>query len=92
MSDRAESIRKALEQTFHPLFLNIVDESWKHAGHVGVKEYGGGHFIVEIVSDQFTGKSRIERHRMVNRAAASLFGPTIHALNIRAYSPQEQEQ
>lgn len=90
MSDRVAAIRKRLEHEFHPQSLNIIDESWRHAGHAGAREHGGGHFIVEIVSDRFVGKSRIERHRMVNRATADLFGPTIHALNIRALSPDEK--
>lgn len=89
MSDRIDRIREALEEAFHPISLNITDESHKHAGHAGAKELGGGHFVVEIVSEKFAGQSRIERHRMVNRATAALFGPTIHALNILAFSPDE---
>jgi len=90
MSDRAEKIRAVLEETFKPDSLNIEDESWKHAGHTGAKEQGGGHFVVEIISEKFSGKSRIQRHRMVNHATADLFGPTIHALNIKAYAPDEK--
>jgi BolA protein len=90
MADRIGKIRAVLEQAFNPESLHIEDESWKHAGHAGAKELGGGHFVVEIVSDHFTGKSRIERHRMVNKVTAELFGPTIHALNIKAFSPAEK--
>lgn len=89
MSQRAAQIQSALQATFEPTHLHIEDESWKHAGHAGAKEQGGGHFIVEIVSRHFTGKSRIERHRMVNAAVKELFGPLIHALTIRASSPEE---
>jgi len=84
-------IRSILEQAFEPASLHIEDESWKHAGHAGTKEQGGGHFVIEIVSNQFSGKSRIQRHRMVNHATADLFGPTIHALNIKAYAPDEKQ-
>jgi len=90
VNDRTEAIRSLLEEEFQPHHLKIIDESWKHAGHAGAKEQGGGHFIVEIVSEKFAGKSRIERHRMVNRATAGLFGPTIHALNIKAFAPSEK--
>lgn len=89
MSDRIDRIREVLEDAFHPDSLNIIDDSHRHAGHAGAQEHGGGHFIVEIVSEKFAGKSRIERHRMVNRATAGFFGPTIHALNIRALTPDE---
>lgn len=82
-------IRSILEQAFEPASLHIEDESWKHAGHAGTKEQGGGHFVIEIVSNQFSGKSRIQRHRMVNAAVKELFGPSIHALTIRASSPED---
>lgn len=91
MKNRVEQIRAILEEAFHPIDLKIEDESWKHAGHAGAKEQGGGHFCIEIVSDHFRDKSRIERHRNVNKALERLFGPTIHALKIRAHSPGEQE-
>ncbi|HKI59974.1 MAG TPA: BolA family protein [Mariprofundaceae bacterium] len=90
MSDRAEQIRAVLKAAFKPISLNIIDESWKHAGHAGAQEQGGGHFVVEIISEQFSGKPRIQRHRMVNHATTELFGPTIHALNIKAYAPDEK--
>lgn len=90
MTNRAEQIQAVLEETFHPVNLKIEDESWKHAGHAGAKEQGGGHFCVEIVSTNFTGKSRIQRHRMVYTALEKLFGPTIHAVNIRALTPEER--
>lgn len=89
MSGKAEQLRIRLEEAFRPTHLTVEDESWKHAGHAGAKEQGGGHFTVEIVSDQFADKSRIERHRIVNKAVAPLFGPTIHALTIRAQTPEE---
>jgi BolA protein len=90
MSSRAEQIRALLENHFQPIALEIIDDSWKHAGHAGAKEHGGGHFSVEIVSESFAGKSRVQRHRMVYATLEKLFGPTIHAVNIRALSPEER--
>jgi len=89
VSNRAEQIRALLENSFQPIALEIIDDSWKHAGHAGAKEHGGGHFSVEIVSESFAGKSRVQRHRMVYATLEKLFGPTIHAVNIRASSPEE---
>lgn len=87
MSQRSEQIRSLLEAAFEPTHLHIEDESWKHAGHSGAKEHGGGHFVIEIVSSRFAGKSRIDRHRMVNAAVKDLFDSSIHALTIHASSP-----
>jgi len=89
MKSRTERIRKTLEKEFHPLSLTIEDDSWKHAGHAGAMEHGGGHFVVRIVSERFADISRIERHRVINEALAPLFGEAIHALQIRAFSPDE---
>lgn len=88
MSQRPEEVRAALEAAFQPVRLHIEDESWKHAGHAGVRESGGGHFVVDITAACFAGKSRIERHRMVLAVLKPLFGPTIHAVSIRAQAPE----
>lgn len=89
MSRRVEHIHSVLEEAFHPVSLEIEDDSARHAGHVGARESGGGHFIVRIVADAFAGKDRIERHRMVNDVLKGEFGPMIHALSIQAKAPDE---
>lgn len=81
-------LQAELEAAFHPEHLEIIDESYKHAGHEGAKA-GGGHFVVHIVSNVFEGKSRVARHRMVNDATRHLFGETIHALSIQAKTLEE---
>jgi BolA protein len=90
VNPRVERIRDILTNALQPLELNIEDESWKHAGHQGARESGGGHFLVRIVADCFRGHSRLERQRMVMQALAAEFGPTIHALSIRALTPEER--
>ncbi|NNM74611.1 BolA family protein [Enterovirga aerilata] len=73
-----------------PLELTIEDESHLHAGHAGWREGGETHFRIDVVSEAFAGKSRVERHRMVNAALADAFGPNgLHALAIRARAPGE---
>ena len=89
MSDPAQQIREALEQALNPVSLTMNDDSWKHAGHTGTRERGGGHFSVHIVATCFTGKSRLARHRMVNEALGDAFKTVIHALSIRAQTPEE---
>jgi BolA protein len=70
-----------------PESLEIQDDSALHAGHQG--HQGGGHFTVTIVSSQFSGKSHIIRHRTVYQALADLIPKKIHALSIRALTPDE---
>jgi len=88
MTGQAQQIRQILEQAFKPDSLAVEDESWKHAGHAGVREHGGGHFVVHIVAICFAGKTRLERHRMVNEALGNAFKTDIHALSIRAKAPE----
>jgi BolA protein len=71
-----------------PEQLEINDESHKHAGHAGARE-GGGHFVVRIVSAQFSGKSTVARHRMIYSAMGDLMKREIHALTLQALAPEE---
>jgi len=85
---RVSLIRSCLETALQPARLEIIDESHKHLGHAGAAS-GGGHFNVTIVSRAFAGKSTLERHRMVYLAVADLMRTEIHALGIRALTPEE---
>jgi len=88
MSNTRNTIHALLEQAFEPLALQVEDESWKHVGHVGVKESGGGHFVVHITSRHFSGLSRSQCHRMIYRALGELFPAAIHALSIHINAPE----
>jgi BolA family transcriptional regulator, general stress-responsive regulator len=67
--------------------LEIVDESREHTGHEGAKT--GGHYQITIVSQKFKGKSSVARHRMVYAALSGMMHKEIHAISIRAYTPEE---
>lgn len=71
-----------------PRRLDIEDDSALHAGHAGAKE--GGHFRLTIVSRQFSGQSRVARHRMVYQALGPLMQRGIHALALQTLAPDEQ--
>ena len=82
-------IREKLARRFEPERLEVVNESHHHAGHAGSPGTGESHFAVGIVSAAFAGKSRIERHRMVNTELAEELAGGVHALAIKAYAPGE---
>ena len=71
-----------------PDSVELIDDSHKHVGHEGAKG-GGGHFELIIVSPQFEGKSSQARHRMVHAALGEMLAREIHALSIKAYTPDE---
>jgi BolA protein len=86
-SERVEKLRQVLTARLAPVSLEIRDDSAKHAGHAGARE--GGHFSVVVVSDQFAGRTRMQRHQLVYQAVSELMRTDIHALSIQARTPQE---
>jgi BolA family transcriptional regulator, general stress-responsive regulator len=82
-------ITEKLNKAFAPERLDVVDESHKHAGHVGHRAGGETHFKVHIVAEAFRGKSRLERHRMVNETLVDELEGGVHALSIHASAPGE---
>jgi BolA family transcriptional regulator, general stress-responsive regulator len=84
-----EVITRKLTEAFRPQSLRVVDESHQHQGHAGSRPGGESHFRLYIVAEAFKGKSRLERHRMVNVALASELAGSVHALAIHAAAPGE---
>jgi BolA protein len=82
-------ITEKLRKAFTPESLRVEDESHRHEGHSGHRPGGETHFRLYIVSEAFRGKSRLERHRMVNAALASELSGSVHALAIHAQAPGE---
>ena len=85
----SEIITEKLTGAFAPANLRVVDESHQHEGHAGHRPGGETHFSVYIVSEAFRGKSRVERHRMINTALAQELTGRVHALAIHANAPGE---
>ena len=82
-------IRNKLTEAFAPEALEIVNDSHRHAGHAGSPGTGESHFTIKVVSAAFAGKSRLERHRMVNEVLSAELAGRIHALAVTALAPEE---
>jgi BolA protein len=85
----ADVISQKLTEAFAPQSLKVEDESHRHEGHAGHRPGGQTHFRVYIVSEAFKGKSRLERHRMINTLLAGEIAGGVHALAIHATAPGE---
>ncbi len=85
----ADVITEKLSAAFAPESLRVVDESHQHEGHAGHRPGGQTHYRVYIVAEAFRGKSRIDRHRMVNNTLAQELAGGVHALAIHASAPGE---
>ncbi len=83
------AIRRKLSEALAPSRLDIVDDSARHAGHVGARPEGESHFIVEIASAQFAGLSRVARQRLVHKVLAEELRTDVHALALKTLTPKE---
>ena len=86
------SIREKLTAALAPTELQVVNNSHRHAGHASSPGTGESHFSVVVVSAVFAGKSRLERHRLVNAALAEELQGGVHALAITALTPEERRR
>lgn len=91
-----DRIKAKLQAALAPSSIEVIDESRKHAGHAhAVKRpgaaggVGGTHFRVKVVSENFRGQNRIDRHRLINSLLKAEFESGMHALAIEAKAPGE---
>ena len=89
MNDRVQAIEERLRAAFSPRELLVKDQSHLHAGHAGAQD-GRGHYEVLIVSDEFGDTGRLQRHRMVFDALGEMMDTDIHAVRVRALTPEER--
>ncbi len=84
----AELLKARLQDRLAATALEVIDESYQHAGHAGANAAGRGtHFRVRIASPFFTGKSRVACHRLVYDAVQDFIDQGLHALAIETETP-----
>ncbi len=82
---RRDTIEEKLTATFSPLHVEVVDESHSH----NVPDGAESHFKVTLVTEQFNGKTLINRHRLVNAELKNEFDQGLHALALHTMTPEE---
>ncbi|KAJ2886671.1 BolA domain UV induced protein Uvi31 [Coemansia aciculifera] len=88
-------IRKNIADTFKPTVLLIENESYKHRHHAAMRDVDSTetHFRVTVVSEMFSGQSRIQRQRLIYsllKAEMAMEGG-IHALTLVTKTPEEYD-
>jgi BolA protein len=78
-------IEERLQSTFAPLHVEVANESHMH----NVPEGAESHFRVVLVSEAFTGKPLVQRHRAVNNALSEQLAGAVHALALHTMTPEE---
>lgn len=89
MNDIAQAMRQRLA-VLDPHHIEIIDDSALHAGHDGARR-GGGHYRLAIVSARFAGCGTAQRHRLIYDALGPMMRGAIHALSIKALTPDETD-
>jgi BolA family transcriptional regulator, general stress-responsive regulator len=82
-------IKEKLTAGLEPISLEVADESHLHAGHSGTREGGQTHYRIKVASARFSGKGRVERHRMVYALLADEIAQGVHALALQTLAPGE---
>jgi BolA protein len=89
MTARYARIHATLVAGFNPTHIEIADESAQHAGHAGATAGGETHYRIVLVSEVFTGQSRLARYRAIHAALAAEFASGLHALSLTLQTPEE---
>lgn len=87
----AATMERKLRDALSPQHLELIDDSARHASHKGAHPDGETHFKLHIVSPIFSGLSRLDRQRRVHAVLAEELASRVHALSIKAQSPEEAE-
>lgn len=86
--ERSDTIKRRLIAELEAEHVEVIDDSARHAGHLG-SQGGGGHFRVTVVSSRFEGLGRVAAQRLVYAALGELMTTDIHALEMRTRTPQQ---
>lgn len=78
-----KEIEEILHAEFEVEFLEVINNSHLHAGHLGDDGSGNTHFKIEIKAKELEGISKINAHRAINKAVNPLFEKGLHALEIK---------
>jgi BolA protein len=81
-------IERMMKEKLLAVYVEIIDETWEHAGHAGAAS-GGGHFNMVVVSERFEGVNLLDRNRLIYSALEEEMKGEIHALALKAISPSE---
>lgn len=89
---RKSNIEKIIVNYFDPYFFSVLDVSEQHRGHKNFQEDVESHFEIVIISKKFENKTKIDRHRMVNKCLEDEFTSGLHSAIIKAYTIREYKQ
>jgi BolA protein len=84
-------VQAKLAQELNAAHVEIIDNSWQHAGHAGMSNVPfteGTHLAMVIVSERFSGLGIMDQHRLVHQTLQAEMATRIHALELKTYTPE----
>lgn len=78
-------IESKLANGINALHMEVINESNNHNVPAGSES----HFKVVLVSEDFSGKALLARHRMINKILEEELQGIIHALALHTYTESE---
>lgn len=87
--NRKARIESLIINEIKPEFFLIKDVSEEHRGHRSFKDGVESHFDITVVTDKFSDKNKIERHRIINKLLKEEFLLDLHSVTLKAYSLKE---
>jgi len=84
------TIEEKLTQELNPEFLEVINQSHEHAGHLHGKT--DSHFKVTIVSSAFTDVRPVARHQIIYKILAEEMNNPVHALVLQTFTREEWRQ
>ena len=85
---RFNRIQSLVQESLKPLHLLLENESSQHSVPPGSET----HFKILVVSEVFKGLSKVDRQRRIHSLLIEEFKIGLHALTIRALTPEEWAQ
>ena len=80
-----KQIKTKLSEVFKPDFLEVKNESYKH----NVPPGSESHFRITVITQKFNSMTLIKRHQMINEVLKDELSGQVHALSIRAKTPEQ---
>ncbi len=77
------------KQHMDPVEIKALIDEGLPGAEVQVFSDDNTHYAALVVSDSFAGKRPLARHQLVYQCLGALMGNEIHAMSIRAYTPEE---
>ncbi|MDB1135370.1 BolA family protein [Candidatus Anaplasma sp. TIGMIC] len=68
--------------------IEIIDESYKHAGHAGSSGYTVSHIRMTVISDYFNLMNKLQRHRLLHQILESEF-KKVHSITFHLVTEKE---